>query len=125
MIGGRGEDARLPPCGVCRVDDGREMSCGLRLSLSRFCFLLVLPSSDMAPPSLNEAGSVSDPAPGAKLFRFFKVLTGSGCEPLESLRMAPTGADDDGVGGTIAGDMGLEGGPMGWVEERCRFFSFL
>lgn len=60
----------------------------------------------MAPPSLNEAISFSEPTLGARLFRFFNGL-GSGCEPLESLRLMPTGAEED--GGTFVGDTGPDG----------------
>jgi hypothetical protein len=100
---GFGDGARLPPCGVGAFGD-LEPSLGLRLSLRRFCLRL---ASDIAPPSLNAALSVSEPAPGARLLRFLFELAVSSWDVLESLRIPPIGAEDE--GGTLAGEMGREG----------------
>ena len=109
---GLGDVARLPPWGVRAVGDFEPGG----LSFSR----LILLVSDMAPPSLYTAASVSEPAPGAMLFRFLNGLV----ESTESLRPpSPVGAEDD--GGTLAGEIGREGCGVGWVEERWRCFFFL
>lgn len=104
---GFGDEARLPLRGVGKFGD-LEPSLGLRLSRRRFCIRLL---SDMAPPSLNAAASVSEPRPGAKLFRFFAALPGSSCELLGSLRIPLTGADEG--GGTLEGEIGREGWGVG------------